>query len=105
MRQTLVFAAAAAALAAFATAPARAQDSLQARSLAATCANCHGTDGRATGAMPVLAGMPAERMLATLADFRSGTRPTTVMQQIVKGYDDQQLKTVAAYFAARQTKR
>ncbi|WP_156391969.1 MULTISPECIES: c-type cytochrome [unclassified Roseateles] len=73
----------------------------KARSLAATCANCHGTNGRARGAvMAPLAGMKAEVMLETLADYRSGKRPGTVMPQIVKGYTPEQLRLVAAYFAA-----
>ncbi len=82
-----------------------AQDTLQARSLAATCANCHGTNGHATGAMRPLAGMPADRMLGTLADFKSGTLPATIMQQIVKGYSDEQLKAIAGYFAAQKAAR
>jgi sulfide dehydrogenase cytochrome subunit len=70
-----------------------------ARSLAATCANCHGTDGRAQGEMPALAGQPADRLLATLADFRDGRRSSTIMQQIVKGYREDQLRLIAGHFA------
>jgi len=78
---------------------------LQARSLAATCANCHGTNGQARGDMKPLAGMPAEKMLAALADFKSGAQPATVMHQIAKGYTEEQLKLVAAYFAAQPARR
>jgi cytochrome c553 len=70
------------------------------RNVAASCANCHGTQGLARGGMAVLAGMPAERLLATLADYRSGARPATIMGQIAKGYSDAQLREVAAYYAA-----
>lgn len=75
--------------------------SLQQRSLAATCANCHGTQGRARGDLPPLAGMPAERMLALLADFKAGKAPATVMHQIARGYADEQLRLIASYFAAQ----
>ncbi|WP_457422256.1 c-type cytochrome [Roseateles sp. P5_E7] len=82
--------------------PALAEDITVARSLAATCANCHGTHGRPRGpAMPPLAGMKAEVMLEALADYRSGRQPGTVMPQIVKGYTEAQLRLVAAYFAAQ----
>jgi len=82
-------------------APALAQDPNPARSLAASCATCHGIDGRPRGsAMPPLAGMKADAMLASLADYRSGRKAGTVMPQIVKGYTDAQLRLVAAYFAA-----
>lgn len=80
--------------------PASAQDALLARNLAATCTGCHGSDGQGGGAMKALAGMPAERLLATLADFRSGAQPATVMHQITKGYSVAQLGLIAGYFAA-----
>ena len=84
------------------SAPALAQDLNAARSLAATCANCHGTEGRPRGpALPPLAGMKAEVMLELLADYRSGRQPGTVMPQIVKGYTEAQLRLIAGYFAAQ----
>ncbi len=95
----------ASALVLLAAMPALAQDALQARSLAATCANCHGTNGHATGAMRPLAGMAADRMLATLAEYKNGTLPATIMHQIVKGYSDDQLKAIAGYFAAQKAQR
>lgn len=82
--------------------PALAQDANLARNLAATCANCHGTNGNARGDMKPLAGMPADKMLAMLADFRSGNQPATIMHQISKGYTEEQMKLVAAYFAAQK---
>lgn len=83
-------------------APALAQDLNAGRNLAATCANCHGTNGKPRGAaLPPLAGMKAEVMLELLADYRSGRQPGTVMPQIAKGYTEEQLRLVAAYFAAR----
>jgi cytochrome c553 len=71
------------------------------RSLAATCAACHGTDGRAVEgqAMPALAGLARERIAAELRAFREGSRPGTVMPQIAKGYSDPQIDALAAYFA------
>ena len=83
-------------------APALAQDvNTVGRSLAATCANCHGTHGRPRGtALPPLAGMKADVMLELLDDYRSGRQPGTVMPQIVKGYTPEQLRLVAAYFSA-----
>lgn len=83
-------------------AQARADDNLAGRRLAATCANCHGTDGRSQGAIPALAGYPADRLVATLADFKSGRKPATIMHQIAKGYTDAQIASIAAYFAAQR---
>lgn len=72
------------------------------RNLAATCANCHGTNGQARGDMKPLAGMPADKMLAMIADFRNGNQPATIMHQISKGYTEEQMKLVAAFFAAQK---
>lgn len=72
------------------------------RSLAATCANCHGTDGRAKGEMRPLAGRPAELTVALMKQFQAGTIPATIMHQIAKGYTDEQIRSIAAYFATQK---
>ena len=81
---------------------ATAQDNAAARSLAATCANCHGTDGRAVGgAVAGLAGLPKDFIVQRMNEFKTGKRPATVMHQLAKGYTDQQIDAMAAYFAAQ----
>ena len=80
---------------------AQAQDAHLARNLAATCANCHGTNGHARGDMKPLAGVSADKIVAMLADYKSGNQPATIMHQISKGYTDEQSKLVAAFFAAQ----
>ena len=79
-----------------------AQDPNLARNLAATCANCHGTNGHALPDAKVLAGEPAETIIETMADFRSGDKPATIMHQIVKGYTEEQIELIANYFAAQK---
>ena len=89
-------------LAALAALPAHAQESPAARSLAATCAACHGTDGRSTTKEGVaLAGLPKEHIASQMRAFRDGVRPATIMHQIAKGYSDQQIDLMADYFARR----
>ncbi len=97
MRSALLFAAALAA----APLGAAAQDSA-ARNLAAACAICHGTEGRAvTKDVIPLAGLPKDHIATQMRAFRDGKRPATVMHQIAKGYTDQQIEQMAAYFAAQ----
>lgn len=85
-----------------ALAQASAADPLLARNLAATCANCHGTNGQARGDMKPLAGLSADKILAAVADYKSGAQPATIMHQIAKGYTDEQMRLIAAYFAAQK---
>jgi len=68
------------------------------RSLAATCANCHGTDGKGVvdGGMPLINGLTSEQMLTQLKAFKSGAREGTIMPQLAKGYTDEQLEIIAS---------
>ncbi len=87
-----------------ATSAAHAADPNLARNLAATCANCHGTNGNAVkgSGMDSLAGMEKAKTLQKLADFKSGDKPASIMHQISKGYTDEQLDLIATYFAAQK---
>ena len=95
----------AALLLACSAASAQDKESLYLRSLAATCANCHGTQGRAEPGSSVvsLAGLQKDYIVAQMKAFQSGARPATIMHQISKGYSDAQIAQIAGYFAA-QTK-
>ena len=77
------------------------QQALYVRSLAATCANCHGTNGYTIkgSQVPSVAGMPKEYMLRQLTAFKDGSRPASAMHQIAKGFSDAQLDQIATYFA------
>jgi cytochrome c553 len=96
---TARLAAVALALASFAV---QAQDTPVVRSLAATCANCHGTEGRSvTKEVASLAGLPKDYIVAQMRAFRDGTRSATIMPQLAKGYNDAQIESLADYFSRR----
>jgi cytochrome subunit of sulfide dehydrogenase len=77
---------------------------LRQRTLAAACAQCHGTAGKAAPGTPLasLAGMPAAYLTQQMKAFKTGERTATVMHQIAKGYSDEQIAQLAAYFAAQK---
>lgn len=73
----------------------------QMRALAAACATCHGTEGRAVKdtIIPPLAALPKGYTVQQLRAFRDGSKPSTVMQQIALGLTDAQIEAVAFYFS------
>jgi cytochrome c553 len=85
-------------------AQAQSKEALYTRSLAATCANCHGTDGKVVHGSTVtsLAGLDKSYFVAQMNAFKTGARPATVMHQISKGFNDAQVESLAGYFAAQK---
>jgi cytochrome c553 len=79
-------------------------DQLYKRGLAATCANCHGTDGKGVvdGGMPLINNLTSEQMLAKLQAYKSGALEGTIMPQLAKGYSDEQLTTIANQLGKKQ---
>lgn len=90
--------------ASFAAQAQESKEALYTKSLAATCANCHGTNGKVVNGSPVvgLAGLPASYIVEQMTAFKNGTRPATVMHQLAKGYSDVQIEQIAAFFAAQK---
>ena len=73
------------------------------RNMAASCAICHGTNGKAvTGDVVALAGRSREQIATEMRAFRDGQRRATVMHQIAKGYTDAEIDALAAWFAAQK---
>jgi cytochrome c553 len=82
----------------------RPPSNLQARTWAASCASCHHADtapgaGRTVQTLPPLAGRSQAELVDTLQAFRNGTRPSTVMGQIARGYDDAQIAAIAGWLS------
>ncbi len=81
--------------------PSQAQDiqaqRLYHQSLAATCANCHGTNGVSVPGVtvPMINQLPASVMYELLIAYKTDKRKGTIMNQLAKGYTDEQLKTIA----------
>lgn len=102
--KTKIIASAAALLAMACNVQAQDKETLYVKSLAATCANCHGTNGKAVDGSSVvsIAGLEKAYIVAQMQAFKSGTRPATVMHQLSKGYSDMQIESLATYFAAQK---
>ncbi len=72
------------------------------RTLAASCAACHGTQGNSTGITPTLAGVDARYFTAQMLAFKDGSRPATVMHHHAKGINVAEINFLANYFSQQK---
>lgn len=71
--------------------------------LGSHCTGCHGTNGVSAGpASPTIAGISEEFFVETMMAFKAGKRHSTVMGRLAKGYTDDEIKTMAKYFAGKK---
>lgn len=68
---------------------------------ATACSGCHGA-GRPGSPVPGLYGRPAETTVALLAAFRNGTRTSTVMGAIAKGFTDEEMRAIAIWLESQK---
>jgi len=80
---------------------ARAQGVLDVSLLAGTCLNCHVSDPKLATSIPVIAGKPEAVLKAQLLAYKSDQAPagTTIMNRLAKGYNDDEIAALAAYFS------
>ena len=69
---------------------------------AAACTGCHAANPAAETPVPKINGQKAEDFMASMAAFRTGAKSSTVMSRIAKGYTDEELHPLAAWFAAQK---
>ena len=68
--------------------------------MAATCAGCHGTDGKlGTVEFMPLAGMNEAEFVRAMQDFRSGKRISTLMRHVANGFSDSEIRSMARHFS------
>jgi cytochrome c553 len=68
---------------------------------AASCSGCHAAKAGVDTPVPRLSGQDATAMVAAMQAYRSGQRPATVMDRIAKGFSDDEIKAIAAWFSAQ----
>ena len=69
---------------------------------AASCSGCHPTSTRVASPVMRLSGLDQAQIVKALQDFRAGTRASTVMDRIAKGFTDPEIQAIAAYWAAQK---
>ncbi len=66
---------------------------------ASSCSGCHAVRATASSSVPKITGRDAAEILKLMAAFRDGSRPSTVMGRIAKGFSDDELRPIAAWLA------
>lgn len=69
---------------------------------AAACSGCHAATRGVETAVPRLIGRDAAQLVSAMAAFRSGQRPSTVMDRIAKGFTEDEVKAIAAWYAGQK---
>lgn len=72
------------------------------RVLASSCSGCHTSSEKLTTAIPRIQGLPETVIVEAMRAFRTGQRASTVMERIAKGFTDDEIQQLAAYFGARK---
>lgn len=82
------------------SAPVLADDGIE--EVAATCVACHGEDGQPISAeIPIIFGQQEGYLYFQIRDFKTGARQNEVMSPLVGDLTKDQMKALAAYFAAK----
>jgi sulfide dehydrogenase cytochrome subunit len=69
---------------------------------AASCTGCHPASAGVDSPLTPLAGRNAADLVRQMQTFRSGEVPTTVMDQIAKGFSDAEVQAIAAWYAEQK---
>ncbi len=72
------------------------------RTLAASCAACHGTNGNSHSTTPVLARLDATHFIAQMQAFRNNSRSSTVMHHHASGLNNKEIEQLAHYFSQQK---
>jgi len=69
---------------------------------AASCSGCHALHEPASSPIPRIYGRDANEIVTVMAAFRDGSRPSTVMGRIAKGFSDEELRPIAAWLESQK---
>jgi cytochrome c553 len=72
------------------------------RTKSASCMGCHGADGNSPAPMnPNLAGQKEQYLVTTMLDYKNGKRQHSVMQAMLAPLSEDQIRDIAAFYAAQ----
>ena len=69
---------------------------------AASCSGCHATNAAAETPVPKIHGRPAAEMIDVMTEFRTDKKPSTVMNQLAKGFTEEETRAIAVWLASQK---
>lgn len=69
---------------------------------AASCSGCHAASRSVETTVPRLIGRNPADVVAAMTAFKSGQLPSTVMDRVAKGFSDDEIKAIAAWYGAQK---
>jgi cytochrome subunit of sulfide dehydrogenase len=69
---------------------------------ASSCSGCHPAARFVDTTVPRLAGRNPADIIAAMQGFKSGKLAATVMDGIAKGFSDEEIKAIAAWYGAQR---
>jgi cytochrome c553 len=69
---------------------------------AAACSGCHPATARLGSPVARLVGRDRAEIVKAMQEFRAGQRAATVMDRIAKGFTDEEIQAIAAWYAAQR---
>ena len=69
---------------------------------ASSCSGCHATSKSVDTPAPRLVGRSPAEIEAAMLAFRTGQKPASVMNRIAKGFSDEEIETIAAWYGGQK---
>ena len=69
---------------------------------ASSCSGCHATSKSVDTPVPRLVGRSPAEIEAAMLAFRTGQKPASVMNRIAKGFSDEEIETIAAWYGGQK---
>jgi cytochrome c553 len=69
---------------------------------ASACSGCHANRPATAMSVPSLKGRDAAQIAAAMQEFRAGRRPATVMDRIAKGFTEDEIRAIAAWYGSQK---
>ena len=69
---------------------------------AASCSGCHAANAKVETPVPPLKGRSVADIADAMTEYKSGKRSGTIMDRIAKGFSDEEIRAIAAWYAGQK---